>query len=99
LCYCFIPAKALRDAQDELDFVPLSMDLVFPSGSKNGSIQCTSISIIGDDQAEGNETFNVVWTVSGPVALRNVETVITITADHGMFTSLYSHVVLYKTGV
>lgn len=56
--------------------------LIFPIGSTNGSVQCINISIIDDDEIEGDETFEIT-IFSFTVMIRNQQTVITIIDNEG----------------
>ncbi len=66
------------------DYVLASMNLMFPSGSGDGAMQCLGVSIIDDSNAmEGEETFIVTLTTSDTVILGNSTTTITITDNNG----------------
>ena len=58
------------------------MEVTFPADSSSGAVQCINISIIDDDTFEGNETFDVILTLSDAnVRLGNDLSTITITDD------------------
>ncbi len=61
------------------------MEVVFPSASSSGAMQCVDVSITDDSAVEGDETFTVSLTTSSPaVTLGNaVTTIITITNTDG----------------
>jgi hypothetical protein len=54
------------------------MDVVFPTGTSNGAMQCVSVTITDNSVVEGDETFTVSLTTSSTVALGNAMTTITI---------------------
>lgn len=82
-CYYLIIGTA-----DSSDYVSTGVLLVtIPIGSTNGSMQCLNISIINDDEIEGNETFMVEIRIlqfsSVRIVARNRFTEITIIDDEG----------------
>lgn len=63
--------------------VPSSFEiLTFPVNSTNGTMVCRSISIIDDDDIEGDETFTVD-VIGSDVPISNMQAVITITDNDG----------------
>ena len=60
----------------------VSMNVIFPTGTSNGGMQCINVIIIDDSAMEGDETFTVTLTTSSPVVtLGNAVTTITIDID------------------
>ena len=68
-----------------MDYMTVSMDVVFSAGSANGAMRCVSVSIVDDgDPLEGDETFTVTLTTASSVILTQGTTDITITDSNGM---------------
>ena len=67
----------LPEASNGSDYIGVSMNLVFSTGSSNGALQCINVTIIDSPTIEEDETFTVILTTSAVVALGN--DVITIT--------------------
>ena len=66
-----------------MNYAAVSMDVVFPSGSANGAMQCVSIIIDDIDPLEIPETFAVTLTTASSVILTQNVTDITITERNG----------------
>ena len=73
-----------------MDYMTVSMDVVFSLGSANGAMQCVSIVIEDADPFEGSETFTVTLTTASSVILTQSTTDITITESNGIIVSLLS---------
>ena len=74
--------ESLSSAIAGSDYMPVSMDVVFPVGTSNGGMQCINVTIIDDSTMEGDETFTVTLTTSSPVVtLGNAVTTITIDGE------------------
>ena len=67
------------------DYVSVSMELTFLTGSSDGAMQCLSVSITDDDDTlEGNETFTVLLTTTDLVALGGAMATINIMDSYGI---------------
>ena len=76
-------------AVEDSDYTSISSDIVFLSGSTDGTSQCVHITIIDDIALEGNQTFTVTLMTSDPdVRLGNDVTVITIEDNDCTYVSL-----------
>ena len=76
-------------AIDGLDFLGVSMDLVFTAGTSNGAMQCIGVAIADSPTVEEDETFTVTLTTSSPVVtLGNDITTVTI-IDNNNICKLY----------
>ena len=49
-----------------LDYVNVSSEYIFTSGSTSNATRCADISIVDDEALEGNQTFTVSLTTSDP---------------------------------
>lgn len=47
--------------------MPLSVERVFPTGSRNGAMQCVDVPVADDGILEANETFSVFLSSLEPV--------------------------------
>ncbi len=66
------------------DYVSVSMELTFPTGSSDGATQCLSVSITDDgDALEGDETITVTLATTDTVSLGGDIVIITITDSNG----------------
>ena len=75
----------LMSASAGVHYTTVSMDVVFPHGSANGTMQCVCVSIIDDgDSLEDPETFTVTLTTASSVILTQSTTNISITESNGM---------------
>ena len=72
------------------DFEMLSMNLTFASGSGDGALMCSSIVVLSDIKAEGDESFSIklnLLTAGSSIGLGNHETAVILTDDDGMLIS------------
>ncbi len=66
------------------DYVYLSSDMIFTSGSTDNTVVCVDINILEDDALEGNQTFvATLTTLDLDAILGNIETTTTITDNDG----------------
>ena len=66
-------------AKRDFDYMEVSIDLVFTTGSSNGATQCINVAIIDSPTIEEDETFTVTLTTSEPIIeLGNHMTTVTI---------------------
>ncbi len=66
------------------DYVNISSDMTFASGSTDRDVRCANISILDDFSLEGDQTFTVMLDTSDPdVLIGNDRTTITIIYNDG----------------
>ena len=73
-------------AEPGVDFnFTLSAQVVFPAMTSGTSTQCTPVDIIDDDDYEGEQTFNVSFSLETtlPVVITNGEAVVIIIDNGG----------------
>ena len=71
-------------------YTSVSSQLVFTSGSTNGSIRCMNIFIFDDNIFGGNKTFAVELTTSDPsLNIENNKTIVFITDNDGKKNNYY----------
>ena len=67
-----------------VDYISVSSNQTFPSGSTNNATRCINISISEDQAFEGDHTFTVILTTDDTsIMLGTTVTVITIIDDDG----------------